>query len=81
MALGGGVAAGLLSAKGKVAGDVTKEALQGKRLSDIQKSILSTKNRITNSDLRLLQVNGALKQTLGACMSRARLTAICIASR
>ena len=63
MALGGGVAAGLLSAKGKVAGDVTKEALQGKRLSDIQKSILSTKNRITNSDLRLLQVNGALTKT------------------
>lgn len=63
MALGGGVAAGLLSAKGKVAGDVTKEVLQGKRLSDIQKSILSTKNRITNSDLRLLQVNGALTKT------------------
>ena len=63
MALGGGVAAGLLSAKGKVAGDVTKEALQGKRLSDIQKSILSTKNRITNSDLRLLQINGALTKT------------------
>ena len=63
MALGGGFAAGLLSAKGKVAGDVTKEALQGKRLSDIQKSILSTKNRITNSDLRLLQVNGALTKT------------------
>lgn len=63
MALGGGVAAGLLSAKGKVAGDVTKEALQGKRLSDIQKSILFTKNRITNSDLRLLQVNGALTKT------------------
>ena len=63
MALGGGVAAGLLSAKGKVAGDVTKEALQGERLSDIQKSILSTKNRITNSDLRLLQVNGALTKT------------------
>lgn len=63
MALGGGVAAGLLSAKGKVAGDVTKEALQGKRLSDIQKNILSTKNRITNSDLRLLQVNGALTKT------------------
>lgn len=63
MALGGGVAAGLLSAKGKVAGDVTKEAMQGKRLSDIQKSILSTKNRITNSDLRLLQVNGALTKT------------------
>lgn len=63
MALGGGIAAGLLSAKGKVAGDVTKEALQGKRLSDIQKSILSTKNRITNSDLRLLQVNGALTKT------------------
>lgn len=63
MALGGGVAAGLLSAKGKVAGDVTKEALQGKRISDIQKSILSTKNRITNSDLRLLQVNGALTKT------------------
>ena len=63
MALGGGVAAGLLSAKGKVAGDVTKEALQGKRLIDIQKSILSTKNRITNSDLRLLQVNGALTKT------------------
>lgn len=63
MALGGGVAAGLLSAKGKVAGDVTKQALQGERLSDIQKSILSTKNRITNSDLRLLQVNGALTKT------------------
>lgn len=63
MALGGGVAAGLLSAKGKVAGDVTKEALQGERLSDIQKSILSTKNRITNSDLRLLQINGALTKT------------------
>lgn len=63
IALGGGVAAGLLSAKGKVAGDVTKEALQGKRISDIQKSILSTKNRITNSDLRLLQVNGALTKT------------------
>lgn len=63
MALGGGVAAGLLSAKGKVAGDVTKEALQGEHLSDIQKSILSTKNRITNSDLRLLQVNGALTKT------------------
>lgn len=63
MALGGGVAAGLLSAKGKVAGDVTKQALQGERLSDIQKSILSTKNRITNSDLRLLQINGALTKT------------------
>lgn len=63
MALGGGIAAGLLSAKGKVAGDVTKDALQGKRLSDIQKSILSTKNRINNSDLRLLQINGALTKT------------------
>ena len=63
MALGGGVASGLLSAKGKVAGDATRDAMQGKRLSDIQKSILSTKNKIVNSDLRLLQVNGALTKT------------------
>lgn len=63
MALGGGVAAGVLGAKKSVAGDITKDVLQGKRLNDIQKSILATKTRITNADLRLLQTNGSISKT------------------
>ena len=74
-AIAGTLGANLLGAKGQIGADVAKQVMQGKQISGIQRSILATKNRITNADLRTLAYAGAItKQDLQRMYIEGKIT-------
>lgn len=62
-ALMGNTASSLLSTKGGLAKSAMEKQLRGERLTQIERNILSTKNKITGADLRSLMMSKQLNQS------------------
>lgn len=62
-AIGGGFDKALLSAKGQMANEATRKAMEGKKLNGVERDILRTKNQITAVDIRNLAKTNALTKT------------------
>lgn len=62
-ALMGNTASSLLSTKGGLAKSAMEKQLRGENLTQIERNILSTKNKITGADLRSLMMSKQLNQS------------------
>lgn len=62
-ALMGNTASNLLSTKGGLAKSAMEKQLRGENLTQIERNILSTKNKITGADLRSLMMSKQLNQS------------------
>lgn len=62
-ALMGNTASSLLSTKGGLAKSAMEKQLRGEKLTQIERNILSTKNKITGADLRSLMMSRQLNQS------------------
>lgn len=58
--IGGGLDKALLAAKGQLAADYTRRALEGQKLNSVERDILMHKNEITSVDIRNLAAAKAL---------------------
>lgn len=58
--IGGGLDKALLAAKGQLAADYTRRALEGQKLNSVERDILMHKNEITGVDIRNLAAAKAL---------------------
>lgn len=62
-ALMGNTASSLLSTKGGLAKSALEKQLRGENLTQVERNILSTKNKITGADLRSLMISKQLNQS------------------
>lgn len=61
--LGGGLDKSLLGVKGQMANELSRRAMEGQELNDVERKILQTKNQITGVEIRNLAKANALTQT------------------
>lgn len=61
--LGGGLDKTLLGVKGQMANELSRRAMEGQKLNDVERKILQTKNQITGVEIRNLAKANALTQT------------------